>query len=370
MNRTPRGLLMTLVAVAIGAAGPAGAASIFDDLEAASIFRLDPSARNRAMGGASGAVFWGDVDGWSNPALLGLARGLRYDYDNTKFGNGVYYKARRSVLGWGGLGLALAGRPFTGMGGTRFTLNFTTQGFGVFTDLDEQVKSWSVGASVSDIASSIARMRGGQPPAFIRLADLALGFGSKDLRRDGVVLLGDAAGPAIDWGLLVRTGSAFTAFANPCRVDLAYGYSVQNANEVHVSGLGTVRRPHRHGTAVRLSIDPPTWSTRRAALGLQPLLSLGGAWDRVFVTANDRRVSEETRLGAEIGLANVAYVRFGQGPRATVSASGYGFTLPIGGLAGVRYDRAWIGLDDDPPTMRTDRWSVWLDPLAIAGAWR
>ena len=43
---------------------------------------------SRAMGEASGAVFWGDVDGWSNPALLGLARGVRYDDEITEFDAG------------------------------------------------------------------------------------------------------------------------------------------------------------------------------------------------------------------------------------------------------------------------------------------
>ena len=366
---------MTLVAAAsIGAPMRAGAASIFEDVDAAIVLRLDPSAPSRAMGGASGAVFWGDIDGWSNPALLGLARGLRYDYENTDI-IGMEYEARRSVLGWGGLGLALAGRPFTGMGGVRLHDDITIEGpFGppIVIQLDDQVKSWSVGASLSELATSLAGIRGGQPPAFVRFADVALGFGQKDLRSYGS-FSGFDVGPATDWGLLVRTGSAFTAFANPCRVDLAYGYSVQSANDVAVSGLlGTVHRPHRHGTAVRLSVDRPALSTRWPALGLQPLLSVGGAWDRVFVTAKDRRVEDETRLGAEIGLANVAYVRFGQGPDGSVSTSGYGFALPILALARVRYDRARVSVPDflDFSDQTTDRWSLWLDPLAIAGAWR
>jgi hypothetical protein len=367
---------MALVAAAaIGAAVPAGASSIFTDLpplDAAPVLRLDPSAPSRAMGGASGAVFWGDVDGWPNPSLLGLARGLRYDYDNTTMGGGFDYQARRLVLGWGGLGASLAGRPFPGIGGTRLTSSLALEASGLpleVFELDEQVKSWSVGASVSGLATSIAEMRGVRAPAFCRFTDLALGFGYKDLDQKGALSAVDI-GPAMDWGLLVRVGSGFTAFSNSCRADLAYGYSVQNANEVDVSGrFGTVWRPHRHATAARLTLDPPALSTRRAALGLQPLLAAGGAWDRIFVTADEMRVSDETRLGAEIALANVAYIRFGQGQSGSASPSGYGFALPIGRMARVRYDRARVPIQGLPDAT-TDRWSVWLDPVAIVDAWR
>jgi hypothetical protein len=310
--------------------------------DAASVLRFDPSARSRALGGASGAVFWGDLDGWTNPAVLGLASGLGYEDERTSLG--LEYRARRTVLGWGGLGVALAGRPFAGMGGLRVSDRVTIDVLGSpsVISLDQQVKSWSVGASLSELATSIARMRGDEAPTFTRLADIALGFSHRSLRENFFGFPVDAS-PAMDWGLLIRTGSPFTAFANHCRADLAYGYSVQNANKVAVSGslgsLGTVWRPHRHGTAARLSLDPPALS------------------DRVFVTSEGRRVGDETRLGAEIGLANVAFLRFGEGPDRSVHASGYGFALPIARFVRVRYDHA----------RSTDGWSVWLDPFASTG---
>jgi hypothetical protein len=104
-------------------------------------------------------------------------------------------------------------------------------------------------------------------------------------------------------------------------------------------------------------------------MGLHPLLEPGGAWDRVFVTSDGRRTSDETRLGAEIGLANVAFVRFGQGPNGTMSTSGYGFALPIGNLARLRYDHARIAFNGFSDTT-VDGWSAWFDLLAITGAWR
>jgi hypothetical protein len=313
-------------------------------------------------------MFWGDLDGWSNPAVLGLVRGIRYEQETTDLPLGFEYEAQRAELGWGGLGLALAGRPFAGMGGLRIGADFTIDAGGppIVVSFEEEVKSWAVGASLSQLATSIAELRGSQPPAFTRLGDLALGFSRKDY-RSGIASID--AGSAMDWGLLVRTGSAFTAYTNQCRIDLAYGYSVQNASEVETSSGGKFRRPHRHGTAVRLSADPPALSHRRVSMGLHPLLEPGGAWDRVFVTSDGRRTSDETRLGAEIGLANVAFVRFGQGPNGTMSTSGYGFALPIGNLARLRYDHARIAFNGFSDTT-VDGWSAWFDLLAITGAWR
>jgi hypothetical protein len=358
MRRISVGLVMV---AAIGAAVPVRAASIFEGIGTfgPTVFRLDPSARSRAMGGASGAVFWGDFDGWASPAVLGLARGLRYDQETTDF-SAFEYEARRSVLGWGGLGLALAGRPFAGMGGLRLGGGFTIEypgGEEVF-QFEDEVESWSIGASFSNIATNIARMRGREPPALSRLADLAIGFSQKDIRGSSDPFVG----PAIDWGLLVRTGSAFNARGQQGRIELAYGYSVQNADEESL-------RPHRHATALRLSLDPSLLSERRAALALQPLLSVGGAWDRAFITSDGKRVADETRLGAELGLADLAFVRFGEGPTGSVTTSGFGFALPIGRLARVRYDRSWSAVED-LPDVTTYGWSVWLDPLAIAEAWR
>jgi len=355
-------LPVVLVAVAaIGAAMPARG-GIFDDVGTGGPagYRFDPPARSRAMGGASGAVFWGDLDGWSNPAVLGLAHGLRYEKETTDIPLGFEYEARRSVLGWGGLGIALAGRPFAGMGGLGLTGDLTIEsslGPPLILQVDEEVESWSVGASVSNLATTIAEVRGGRPPAFTRFADLALGIARKDVRGSSDPFVE----PAIDWGLLVRTGADFTALASQCRIDLAYGYAMQNAD-------GGGDRPHRHGTALRFAIDPPAFSNRRASLALQPLFSLGGAWDRVLVTSDGRRIGDEARLGVEISLANVAFIRFGEGPRGGVSTSGFGFALPIGHLARVRYDHARTEIGVLPDTT-TDGWSVWLDPIAIADAW-
>ena len=357
------------VVTASALAAPSAAAFDFPLIDPAPLLRIDPSARARAMGGASGALFWGDLDGWANPALLGLARGIRYEHERTDLFSDIRYDARRVVLGWGGVGVALAGRPLAGTGGLRYHGDFEVSlgGPPVVFQFDDQVKSWAVGVSAAQMVATIAEMHGGQAPGFTRLGDVALGFSHKAYTST----LGSFSqtASAMDWGLLVRTGAGFTAYESQFRVDVAYGYSVQNANDAEVGGAGNAWRPHRHATSARLTIDPPAMSERRAAWGLHPLIALGGTWDNVSVTADGSRVSKQTGLGAEIGLANVAFVRFGEGPGSSATTWGYGLALPIGNLARIRYDHAEIstGVIEDTPT---DGWSVWVDVMGVVATWR
>ena len=44
---------------------------------------IDLSIRSAAMGGASNAMSWGDLNYWGNPALLGYAQGVRYVHTHT-----------------------------------------------------------------------------------------------------------------------------------------------------------------------------------------------------------------------------------------------------------------------------------------------
>src|SRR5439155_8334788 len=99
--------LRALPLLAALAASPAGAQTVLD---------LDPSIRAAGAGGASNAVFWGgDPDIWANPALLGYARGLRYDQGRTQWGpdqgTPAEFETRRFQAGLGGIGVMLAGKP-------------------------------------------------------------------------------------------------------------------------------------------------------------------------------------------------------------------------------------------------------------------
>ena len=83
---------------------------------------LDPSVRSSGMGGASNAVFWDETNPWSNPALLGEARGVAYEFGRTQLVPGlapdVHFTTNVVKLGGGGLGVALSGKPVD-IGGLR-----------------------------------------------------------------------------------------------------------------------------------------------------------------------------------------------------------------------------------------------------------
>jgi hypothetical protein len=58
----------------------------------------------------------------------------------------------------------------------------------------------------------------------------------------------------------------------------------------------------------------------------------------------------------------VLFLRIGH-DRFKRTTRGYGVGLPIGSIAGVRYDDA--GIDDDVFDARYRAWSVWIDPLDL-----
>lgn len=368
---------------AVVAAVPARAANIFDKFDSAPMLRVDPSARFEAMGGAAGAVFWGvDPDHWANPALLGQAEGIRYEDGDRDYSSGVHFLAHREVLGYGGLGLALAGRPFQGLGGLKLKLE-PVEGSDAYQpdpsatsgEFSEEIHSWGIGVSLSRLAATVAALRYGEAPAFTRYADLAFGYNHKSYEYAPAIPDLAAHATAMDWGLLVRAGGPFAlggAGGLPVRAEAAYAYSVQNANDVSASGsLGTAWRPHRHGLAACLGLGMPvrwrSWLPAWLAPGFEPLLSLGGAWDREFITmGSGSAVGDAGHTGAELGLANVAFLRFGKSRRtgqATGRASGYGLGLPIGRFAGLRYDHARIAWTDGLPETTLRGWSAWMNPL-------
>jgi hypothetical protein len=270
------------------------------------------------------------------------------------------FRAHREVLGWSGIGISLSGRPF---GEQKVSGSVDVIGPGGEIDhfeLEEKISAWGAGASLSGLAASIAGVRNRRVPAWTQFADLAFGAAHKDESLLDV--------QAWDWGLLARAGTPFGGADSRGwrgRIESAYGYSVQN-NGDHTWPS------HRHSTALRVTLDTP-WDPAPSwiARGLEPLLSLGGAWDRVFVTTQDgARKWDDTRIGMELGLANMAFVRFGQGPNGSPSPSGYGFALPIGRLASLHYDHARIPGASGFPDLEIEGWSVWMDPVAIAQALR
>lgn len=347
-------------------ASPAGAASIFEDVPAFTPFDIDPSTRSRAMGGASGAVFWGTgPNDWANPALLGLAEGVAYEDATMQF-PGFPFNAHRWTLGYGGIGLVTAERALS--------LGLTIDPLGSLSSSDK-IHPWGIGASVSGIAATVAGLRHDDPPRFTRYADLAFGYNRKSW-KSGLSAFGepsfetDALG--VDWGLLARGTVPFRLGPGdiPARAEAAYAYSVQNANDVSTTGaLGPADRNRRHGVAVRFALDlPASWRDRLPSLlapGFEPLVSLGGAWDRTFISVGSSPARwDESHLGGELGLGNVAFVRVGRWDDR--HAWGYGLALPIGRLGGYRYDETRQGESEGLPGTTSHAWSVWANPVEIA----
>jgi hypothetical protein len=340
---------------------PARAANIFETGIEITGFGFDPSVRSQAMGGASGAMFWGrDPNYWANPALLGFIDGIAYE--DATYGTLADEDAnsRRLTLGYGGIGLATAGPPFSGL--TQF--EFEIPDFGAH----EETHAWGIGVSVSRMLSTIAGLRGQEPPAITRYADIAFGYNHKTDNLADV--FGEIQTIGMDWGVLARGTAPFRLGSSgvPARAEAAYGYSVQNANDATFAGQSNVDRPHHHGLAARFALDQPEGWRKHVpawlAPGLDPLVSLGGAWDRVFVSAGDGPTfGSETHLGGELGLANVAFLRLGSDDNS--HDWGYALALPLGTMGGFQYSESQRKLDYGT-TLKSHAWLLWLNPVEIA----
>jgi hypothetical protein len=354
--------LLLLVCAALLTPWSAHAAQIFEDVGTfpTPLLEFDPSMRSTAMGGASGAVFWGqDPNYWSNPGLLGYYEGVHYDDALVDLGTfmiagpgftdefQIREISRRVTLGYGGLGVSLAGRPFDGSGGLSID----------FGSLRDEARSWSAGISLAKVAEALHRA-----PALAQHFDLAFGYSHKTL-VEGVGLL-DNQGALYDWGLLASAGTDFIIGDAQARIEAAYGYSSLNqgdenfsANQHHINSAAL------HVAAARLPegfLGLPAWFRT----GFDPLLSVGGDYDWDFMPWHSEHV--ET-YGGELGLANVLFLRLGSSSPGRSSAKGFGVGLPFGKFGGARYDQAYRkGLED--VTYRA--WRVWIDPFAIARAGR
>ena len=338
-------------------------------VDAAPKFHIDPSVRSRGMGGASGAVFWGrGTNDWANPALLGLAGGISYTGGTTDL-----YKAdqltHRWTLGYGGIGFAAAGDPFSGPPGLEIVADP-----GILTSSTDEVRSWGIGASLSGIAAAVAGLGHGEPPAFTRYADLGFGYNHKGSNTSLHSPFGtfETSAVGVDWGLLARGAFPFAlgGGAIPARVEGGYAYSVMNANDV---GSAPVVRSHRHGIAARFGLDlPASWRDRLPswlAAGFEPLVSVGAAWDRDFISDGSGPTNHDASyLGGELGLAGVAFLRFGS--QTGYNSWGYGLGLPVGRFGGIRYDEAKLAEISGRDPLTSHSWSVWADPVEMTRALR
>jgi hypothetical protein len=141
-----------------------------------------------------------------------------------------------------------------------------------------------------------------------------------------------------------------------------------------------VSRHARHGAALHVTVDAP--ALRRLARtsaagwlldGFSPLLSVGIAVDASELRG-DFGTWDVRGQGVEVTLANVLSLRGGryQEPVGWMRGGswGVGVALPIGRVAGIRYDVAQLpeteGLRDlDVAGTRRHAGAVWFDPLEL-----
>lgn len=356
---------------------------------------LDVSIRAAGMGQASNAVFWGDgVDQWANPALLGYQRGIRYEWGKTQLVPGlsssVFFKTSVIELGGGGFGVSLSGKPFDGLGGLDLDYGLS-QGTdengnptGTFASY-EKVHSWGLGVSVARAVESLGLLTGRDPPAWSRMADVSLGMTSKQVE---VVLGPNGQGrtSSRDRGLLLRLSPLECVPAArdlPIGLDLAYAWS-----ELSYSGGGIqfptetgpdpISSHRRRGYAGRAALEIPAEIRDRLehrrwgwfALGFEPLVSYGLASDHAAMEPSAGQWKTDGR-GYEVTVANLWAYRSGhyEDPLDQIDGDtrGWSVGLPIGRVAGVRYERATFPQSRNSGLGDVDRKAIsgWIDPLQL-----
>jgi hypothetical protein len=382
VRRLPLLLLAALCLCLAGRAAAQGTARSLD---------IDLSIRSSGMGGASNAVFWGgDPNHWANPALLGYHRGAAYSWGKTQLVPGlatdVILESKRYTVGYGGVGLAFAGK---GPGSVRLDYGWsegTDPGgnpTGPFESY-EAIDSWGIGFSLSEALASWAAVHGRPAPAFARHVDVAAGFASKDVEvvLAPVTMAGSASGTGLDLGVLLRASPVVPRADDPLplRVDLGYAYSVLNFNNEELLFLNEdvtspLTRSHRNGVAARVALgvpaslrDGPSPAPGWLLDSLDPLVSIGAARDWEHNSAGGEYYFYDVeRVGVEVTLANLLTWRTGHVTDRVGdidgSTSGWALGFHVGRFAGFRYDRAKTpqASDSGLPNVEREGFTLFVD---------
>jgi len=351
---------------------------------------FDISARSAALGNASTALPWGDLDHWANPALLGYVDGIRYAHQRTQLVPGlapdVFFTTDYMQVGGGGLGVVFSGKPLDRGGvhldyGQSEGIDESGNPTGLF-DAYERVKAWGVGGSALRLIDNLFAATGHHMLRLSRYADVSAGITSKhtDIALagpDGPVGKADSR----DWGWLARVTpyDGLESGDVPIRVDATYGRSDINYHLDHLvvfineDRASPVTRQHRRGVTVRASAGrlPRVWGT--LLQGFTPLVSGTFTDDHIEWGVLDQVEYETDGHGVELTVANVFSYRRGHYQSLVEQIDGdtwgYGVALPIGKFAGAAYDDAHFPQANIPEIhgLHRKQFSAWIDPLAI---WR
>ncbi len=358
---------------------------------------IDISARSAALGGASTALLWGDLNHWANPALLGYVQGVRYVHGRTRLvpglANDVHFTTDVVQVGDRGLGVLVSGKPLDRGGvfldyGSSEGRDESGNPTGSFNSY-ERVHAAGAGANVAQLIEGALSTFGMRSPNLSRYADASFGITSKhtEIALAPAYLGGHGLADSRDWGWLVRV-TPFDGFATgpvPVRLDATYGRADINYHLDHLvvfinADQGSpVTRMHRRGAAAHLSIGrmpsaaaaPRGWSVLMR--GLSPLLALTWTDDRTDVGVLDEIQYRTQGHGLELTIAQVLSYRRGHYADRTGQIDGdtwgWGVALPLGDIAGAAYDDAHFPQASDSGLRPLHRQMVtaWIDVFAI---WR
>src|SRR6185369_10840997 len=177
----PRPELWITVVITIAALG-AVHSSAFAQGTGRSMY-FDISARSAALGNASTALPWGDLDHWANPALLGYVDGIRYAHQRTQLVPGlapdVFFTTDYMQVGAGGLGVVFSGKPLDRGGvhldyGQSEGIDESGNPTGLF-DAYERVKAWGVGGSALRLIDNLFAATAHHMLRLSRYADVSAG---------------------------------------------------------------------------------------------------------------------------------------------------------------------------------------------------
>jgi hypothetical protein len=358
--------------------------------------RIDPSIRSAGMASASTAVGWGDANFWSNPALIGAGPGVRYERSRTalipELADDVTFENRQWVASVAGIGVMSAGEPFGATGGRE--INFGTQEgsdpmgnpTGTFESWD-RAQTYGAGVRILELVDHVSGVSGTEA-GLRRLGDIAIGWAHQDVE----VLLAPGYGARAesqDFGILIKgpywRREPATRDHGALGLEVAYGASILSAGDgsftfINSASTSPLARQQRHGIAARGAVSlsenrRTAWrqSIGLLAEGLEPLVAVVLAFDHARVTYRGSPSFDHSTnaLGLEVIVLGVATVRAGRysDPRGDITDFSYGFGLglPIGRVAGVRYDYASFPVASDSGLSDHHRhgWAAFIDPVEL-----
>lgn len=383
-------LLCSLLATpAVGQLYATGAISTF----------FDPSIESSGMGRVAAAVFWEeDLDDWSNPALLGYQRGIRYSRGKTQLipdlKKDIFFTSDRFAVGACGLGVSIAGKPIHGLGKLRLDY-----GLSEATDVDgnvigtfnsfEEIHQIGVGISVIQLLESVVQATGGDRHPLSRYADLSLGhawksvvvdFAPASVTLDGLSARSEAREK--DRGALLRItpiGAMAPVDRASIALDLSGAFSERNYSDATITFLDpNYRDPiieeRLIGAATRLSVhlNAPQggiWDF------LSPVVSAGGGWEQARYYDGGRNLGGTiNRTGQEINLLGLVSFRHGfvNDPSGDIQDDTWGFSagLQYRGIVGARYDWAQVPQSSFLEDVQREGFTIYFDPYRLYRASR